>query len=173
MKKKKDIFQNFEKIITRIPVSQIMVKDIKTLNENDSAQQTIELMSKHSISGIIICNDKNIPTGMVSEGDLIKQVFRKGKDPKKVKLKDIMSKELYTIKPTLSIGQTSVLMKQKKISKLPVMDNGKIVGYVTKSDLLEELNKIYIQNRGLIWLTVMTTLQFIIIAILIIAYITK
>ena len=162
-----------EKVVTKIRISKIMVTDVKTIDQGKTVAKVVELMSNLSIAGMIITDKSNKPVGMVSEGDIIKKVFSKGLDPKKIKIKDIMTKGLVTIPPELSIGQTSVLMRKKNISKLPVVKNTKLVGYVTKSDLLEELNDIYLQNRRLIWLTVMTTIQFIIIAVLLIMYISK
>lgn len=162
-----------EKIVTKIPVSKIMVKEIRTIDQEENVSKVVEFMSKYSIAGLIIVDKTNNPVGMVSEGDVIKKVFSKGHNPKKIKIKQIMSKGLVTISPELSIGQASVLMKKKKISKLPVVKSKKIIGYVTKSDLLEELNDIYYQNRRLVWLTVLTTMQFILIAVLLIIYINK
>ena len=169
----KKIIKLFDKVITSIPVSEIMIKDVKTLNFNENSQQAIEMMAKFSISGIIIVDDDENPVGMVSEGDLLKKVFHRKKDPKAVKLKEIMSKGLMTISPNLSVGEVGLIMKKNKISKLPIVKNKKIIGYVTKSDLLEKLNEIYYQNRQLIWLSVVITIQFVLIAILVLAYIKK
>ncbi len=166
-------WKSLDKLATEIPISQIMVKDVKKILDTDKVQKAINIMAKESISGLIVCDKNDDPVGMVSEGDILKQVMFKGKDPTKILVKDIMSKGLLTIKPTSSIGETGVLMKKHKISKLPVIDNGDIVGYVTKSDLLEELNEIYYQNRRLLWTTVFITIQFVVIAILIFAYINK
>lgn len=173
MRKKFNLFKSLDKLATEIPISKIMVKDVKKILETDKVQKAINMMAKHSISGLVVCDMKDDPVGMVSEGDILKQVLFKGKDPTKILIKDIMSKGLLTIKPTSSIGETGVLMKKHKISKLPVIDNGDIIGYVTKSDLLEELNEIYYQNRRLLWTTVIITIQFIVIAILLLAYINK
>jgi len=173
MKKKFKFMKSLDKLATEIPISEIMVKNIKKIRDNDKVQKAINLMARHSISGLIVCDNKDDPVGMVSEGDILKQVMFKGKNPTKILVKDIMSKGLMTIKPNSSLGETGVLMKKHKISKLPVIDDGDIVGYVTKSDLLEELNKIYYQNRRLLWTTVFITLQFIVIAILIFAYLNK
>ena len=169
----KDLFTQIDKIITAIPVSEIMVKDIKTLNENDPAQKAVEMMAKYSISGVIICNAKNFPVGMVSEGDLLKKVFHLGKNPKKVLLKQVMSRKLMTIPSNMNIGETSAFMKKNKISKLPVMDSDKIIGYVTKSDLVEKLNEIYKQNRKLMLMAILIAVQFVVIALLLVAYINK
>ncbi|MCM2326102.1 MAG: CBS domain-containing protein [Candidatus Woesearchaeota archaeon] len=165
-------FKSIDKIITEVPVSGIMTRKVLTLKETDNVQKAIDLLSEHSISGAIITRSEK-PVGMISEGDLLKKVFHKKLDPKTVKLSDIMKEGIYSLPPTKSIGEVAAFMKKHEISKLPLMENDQIVGYVTKSDLLEKLNEIYYQNRQLIWLTVIVTVQFIIIAILITALIGR
>ncbi len=163
----KKIFKSINKLITEIPVSEIMVKNVISLDDEASASEAIDVMTKHSISGVIVNGDNGKPVGILSEGDLFRKVFQKGKDPKKIKLKEIMHLGVQTFSPSKNIGEASVFMKKHNISKLPIEENGKIIGYVTKSDLLEKLNDIYYQNRQFIWLTVIVMIQFLIIAILI------
>ena len=158
----KEFFKSLDKMATEIKISEVMVTEVLTLNQESTVQKAVDLMALHSISGLIVCDDKDYPVGIVSEGDMLKQVFHKKKNPAKVKIKEVMSKKLTTISPELSIGETSVLMKRKSISKLPVVKNRKIIGYVTKSDLLEKLNEIYHQNRRLLWLTAFVVFQFIV-----------
>ena len=112
----KNPFKNLDKMATEIPVSKIMVKNIKKIKETDSAQKAIEIMSRYSISGLIVYDSLGSPTGMISEGDLLKKVFHKKKDPEKIKIKEVMNKGLETIRPEKSIGATAALMKRQKIS---------------------------------------------------------
>lgn len=163
----KKLFKSINKLITEIPVSEIMVKNVISLDDEATAKEAVDLMSKHSISGVIVNGDNDKPVGIISEGDLFKKVFQKGKDPKKIKLKEIMHLGVQTFSPNKNIGEAALFMKKNNISKLPIEENGKIIGYVTKSDLLEKLNEIYYQNRQFIWLTVIVMVQFLIIAILI------
>ena len=173
MAKKISFFKSLDKLITEIPVSEIMVKNIKTLKEDDDVQKVVDLMADFSISGVLIDNADDYPVGIVTEGDVLKKVLHKKKDPKKVRIKDIMTKHLFTITPELSIGETAALMKKHNISKLPVVEHNKLVGYVTKSDLLEELNEIYYQNARLKWLPLVFVMLLIVIAILVFMYINK
>jgi CBS domain-containing protein len=171
--KMKEIFKSINKMITEIPVSEIMVKNVISLDDEATAKEAIDLMSKHSISGVVVNGDNGKPVGILSEGDLFKKVFQKGRDPKKVKLKEIMHLGLETLPPTKNIGEASLFMKKHNISKIPIEHNGRIIGYVTKSDLLEKLNDIYYQNRQFIWLTVIVMVQFLVIAILITAMLKR
>jgi len=156
--KRAKLIGDLDRIVTEIPVSEVMIKDIKKLKENDSVSKAIDMMAKYSFSGMIITNDKNKPIGILSEGDIIKRVFSKKKNPEKIKIKEIMSKDLLTVTPDVNIGRITDIMRKKNISKLPVCVNEKIIGYVTKSDLIEKLNEIYYQNSRLKWypLIVMT-----------------
>ena len=165
---KLSFFKSLEKKITEIPVSEIMVRDIKTVQDNATVKEAIDIMAQHSISGLLITNEKEYPTGIVSEGDLIKKVFHKNKNPEKIKVSEIMSRHLFTIKPTLNIGETGVLMKKHGVSKLPVVEGDKLVGYVTKADLLEEMNELYQQNTRLKWMPAIFMVLLIIIAVLVV-----
>ena len=156
------------KIITNLPVEEIMNRDIKKLNGKDTVDLAVKKLAKHGISGVLIVDSKNNPTGIISEGDLIKKVFSKDKDPKNVKLKEIMTKKLKTISPKDSIGKASNIMKKYNISKLPVFQKDKLVGYITKTDLIQTTNKMYLQNRHLLGIIFINVFLLIIIVVLII-----
>lgn len=173
MRKKFDFLKNLDNLVTQTPVSEIMVKDIKTLDESDSVQKAIDMMAQYSISGILIKNGNGFPSGIISEGDILKKVFHTKEDPKKVKIKDIMTKNLFTINPGKNIGETAELMRRHGISKLPVVQNEKLVGYVTKSDLLEKLNEIYYQNSRFRWLPVLFVIMILVMSVLILLYVSK
>ncbi len=172
MKKRFDL-SKYWKLITDIPVSEIMITHIKSLNEDDTVQNAVNSMAKHSIASLIVQDSKGCPVGIVTEGDIIKKVLAEEKSPKKVKLKKIMTKDIFTITPQTSIGKASAFMKKRKISKLPVTENEKIVGFVTKSDILETTSQMYHQNRRLVAVVVSNTILLIVIVILILQLLKK
>jgi CBS domain-containing protein len=173
MQKKLSFILDLDRIITETPVSTIMVRDIKTIKETDTVFDAVNIMSDYSISGLLITDIKDYPVGIVSEGDIIKKVFHKGKDPKKIKISEIMSRHLFTIKPGLSIGEVAVLMKKHNVSKLPIVENDRLVGYVTKSDLLEKMNEIYFQNSKLKYFPIIIMVLLIIISVLLVWIVNK
>lgn len=163
-----------DKLITETKVFEVMITSLKYLNENDTVSKAIELMANFSISGVLVNNNKNKTVGIVSEGDIIKKVLYKKLNPDKIKLKEIMSKNLYTINKDKSIGEAAELMKKNNISKLPIInDKEEMIGYITKADLLEKLNEIYYQNTRLKWLPILFLLELIVICILIWLYLNK
>ncbi|MFH0874357.1 MAG: CBS domain-containing protein [archaeon] len=151
----------------KITVKEVMTRDIKKLKINDTVFSCLELMAKHSISGIIVVNEKEIPVGIVSEGDIIRKVFLKNRDPKKVDLSEIMTPNLQTVISSLSIDSAALIMNRKKISKLPVIEDRKLVGFVTKTDILQKLHDIYSQNRMMLWLGLFNVVLLIAIVVVI------
>lgn len=86
-----------------------------------------------SKSGFVLVVDKSKNLiGMLTEGTLLKDVLYKCKDPKKLKVKDVMIRKIITISPEKDINEAMKMFEKKKIRKLPVVDgSGKLVGVVT------------------------------------------
>jgi CBS-domain-containing membrane protein len=65
----------------------------------------------------------------------LEKVISKGKDPKKLKVKEVMSSPLITISPEEEVVSASRLMRKNVIKRIPVVKNGKLVGIITDSDI--------------------------------------
>ena len=166
------VLKDFDKMITEIPVSDVMVTNIISVSKDENIKKVTEMMAKQDISSVI-ATEKGVPIGIISDGDVLYKVFNKGKNPEKVKVNDIMARNLYTVKPTVSIGKASQIMKEKKVSKLPVFHEGKLIGILTKHDLLETFYKIYNQNSRFKWLPVVLMTSITLNAILIVIIISS
>jgi len=122
-----------------------MVEDVITVEEGATAKEVAELMNKHEI-GCLIVMKMGKPAGIVTERDLVKRILLESKDPEKTKISEIMSKPLIVGKPQMELEQTVRLMVEQKIKKLPVTQDGKLVGLITLTDILRfqpELLRIY------------------------------
>ncbi|MBD3202858.1 CBS domain-containing protein [Candidatus Woesearchaeota archaeon] len=169
MKKNK----SFWKFVTDIPVSEIMITRVRTINQDDTVFKAVNIMANKGISGLIVVDNNQKPIGIFSEGDIIKKIIVENKDPKKIMIKKIMSKNLKSISPGTSIGKASNIMKKNNISKLPVLKNKKIIGYITKTDILLTTNRMYVQNRRMMVVILINVILVIFIAILLIQLIGK
>jgi len=74
--------------------------------------------------------------GILTERDLLKRIVSKSRDPKKTKVRQIMTKPLIAGHPDMDIEDATRLMFDSKIKKLPVLEDGKLVGLVTLTDLV-------------------------------------
>ncbi len=116
-----------------IKAKDLMTRKLQTIDENASVKKAAQLMKK--ISSLLVKRRGKI-YGIVTDTDIIKKVVAKGLDPKKVKVKDICSYPLITVKEDDSLNEISYKMKKYRIRKVVVINKkGKIVGIISATDI--------------------------------------
>lgn len=106
------------------------------ITPKESSLKAAKLMAKHDISFLPVIEDK-ILVGLITEGDILKRVFINNKDPKKIKVEEIMTKKPIFVTPDDDVSTVAELMNSKEITKMPVTEGGKLVGCMTEKDLLK------------------------------------
>lgn len=117
-------------------VRDVMTKAVKTVRFSTSVRDAVRKMNKFFIGSILVVDDNKL-VGILTERDILQSIVEQGIDSSVVKVKDIMSSPVITIYPDTSIEDAAQLMANKQIKKLPVMDEGKLVGIVTSMDLMK------------------------------------
>lgn len=128
-------------------VRDIMTKDLLTISEKDTALKAAELMSEKGVSSLIVLSDDQ-PIGIITERDFIKKVCLKELKLSAVKVGDMMSKIRTSASPDTSIDVAVQRMVNNRIRRLPIIDNGKLVGIITVTDLAKHLRTILLLNRA-------------------------
>ena len=121
-------------------VQQHMIKNVKTCSENDSVSHAVKMMAKYNIGSIIVIRDKK-PIGIFSERDLVKRVVTLDKDPAKVLIGDVMTRDLITIDAEESVGYAYHIFVKNNIRHAPVVRSGKLLGIVSQRDLAKVLDE--------------------------------
>ena len=117
-------------------ISSIMTRDVITANVDDTVQDAAKIMKEHGIANVIVVSNGK-PVGILTQRDVLLRVIAEGKDPKSVKVKDVMTKPLVTSKEDITILDAIRMMYDKKIRRLPIVDkDGKLIGIVTYRDVL-------------------------------------
>jgi CBS domain-containing protein len=117
-----------------LAVSDVMVKDVMTVDEDTSVKEAAGVMDKFEI-GCLIAVRKGKATGILTERDLLKRIVAESRDAAKTKVKDIMSSPLVVVQSSMDLEEAIKLMFQVKIKKLPVVDDKRLVGLVTLTDI--------------------------------------
>jgi len=84
-------------------------------------------MSERKI-GIVVVLDHGSPVGIITVRDILKKIAEKCIAPSSVSAKQIMSQPIVTIDPDVNLRNASLLLLQKGIKKLVVVENGKLKG---------------------------------------------
>ena len=118
-------------------VEDVMRKNVVTVSSNESIVLAAGKMSEHNISSIVVMDSDTI-VGIVTERDLLRKVTIQEKKDKN-DISRIMSYPVTTIPPHTSIFEAGRIMKDKKIKRLPIAEDEKLVGIVTQTDLIRVL----------------------------------
>ena len=114
-----------------IKIRSIMTKDVITITPNSSIIDAAKLMTSKSVSSLVVV-EKDKPIAVISENDIIKGIISK-----KMKAKDVMSKDFIIISPLTKFSEISKTLREKKIKRFPVVENEKLIGLITETDIIQ------------------------------------
>jgi CBS domain-containing protein len=122
----KDLNLKLEEIMTRPAIS---------ARKNTPAKDIAFEIFYGFFSGMPVTDENGKVIGVVTELDLLKQV-RAGKDFEKITADDVMTKEPLTVDVTASLKDALTIMIEKNIIRIPVTDEGRLVGVIARRDIL-------------------------------------
>ena len=136
----------------RVPVSQIMTKNLVTLTTKDDLVKAEELFKKNNIRHIPVVSGSAI-IGMLSYTDLMRISFADAIDEDEhdvdtmvynmFSIEQVMVKDVVSVSPTTTIKEVAQFLAEKEFHALPVVDQERLVGIVTTTDLINYLVEQY------------------------------
>jgi CBS domain-containing protein len=119
-------------------VKEVMTKDVMTIESSAPTKEAAELMDKHGIGCLIVVNEGK-PVGIVTERDMLKRVLLQFRDPRIARVGDIMSTPLIASSPETELREAMKLMNKRRIKKLPVVEDGIVIGLLTLTDVVRSI----------------------------------
>ncbi|HLW15549.1 MAG TPA: CBS domain-containing protein [Flavobacteriaceae bacterium] len=131
----------------KVPVSEIMSKDLITLSSEQSLYEVSKLFSRHNVRHIPVVENERL-VGMVSHTDLLRISFS-GLDEsddsivpviyEMYSVPEIMTRVPVFVESNTTIKEVAEILSRQSFHSLPVLDKGKLVGIVTTTDLINYL----------------------------------
>lgn len=118
-------------------VRDVMTREIIAIPPDESIESAAVTMTHYGISSLIIKGDTQL-LGILTERDVLTRVVAQGEDPKQVKVSEVMTSEIISVKPETSIDEASELMLKNRIKKLPVLDplrQDRVIGILSLTDV--------------------------------------
>jgi len=116
-------------------VEDVMIEGVITIDSDASVMKAVKMMNENEI-GCLIVTRRGKAVGIVTERDLLARVIAKSKNPKKTRVREIMTKPLISGQPEMDLEEATKLMFKMKIKKLPVVESeGKLAGLITLTDV--------------------------------------
>jgi len=119
----------------RVPVVELMTQTPITIAPEATAADAAAVMRERDIGSLVVL-EAGKPTGIVTERDLVTKVAALDKQPSRIRVKEIMTSPLIAVHPHEEVAEAAKLMSARKIRRLPVIQEGKLVGMITENDII-------------------------------------
>ena len=111
-----------------------MEKNVITIENDKTAQDAAEIITEKDISFLVVMND-GLPEGVLSESDFVRKIAAANKKSSEVPISEIMSYKFRSVDPNTTIEDAVQKMLNNNIRRLLVLEDNKLVGVITQTDL--------------------------------------
>lgn len=111
-------------------------RQIYSVNPGDSVYRALEIMSDHRIGALMVVDEGKL-VGVVSERDYARKIALQGKSSRDTHVADIMTRNVYCIRPGARIEDCMALMTEKSVRHLPVMEEDGLDGVISIGDVVK------------------------------------
>jgi len=123
-----------------VKVSSIMTEKVVTIRGHQTIAEAVTLMQKHELYALIVDRrHEEDAYGILTETDIIKKVAAYGRDPRKIRVYEVMKKPCIVVNPDLSVEYVARLFANAQIRCAPVIREH-LLGIVSATDILTKSN---------------------------------
>jgi CBS domain-containing protein len=133
----------------RLTVRDIMIHGVSSVTPATSVRDTVDLMLRRRLRAIPVVGEKLEVLGIISEWDIMRgllpQIPRAGQEsgtdivPETLRVRDIMTRSVLCISEELGLEEAANMMINKDVEQFPVTSEGKLSGFLTRSDIIRKL----------------------------------
>lgn len=116
-------------------VKDVMSTNVVCVEPDESAAVAARLLSRFNVGALPVCTKDGRLRGMVTDRDIVLRCVAADDDAQSVKVSEIMTRRIYSVDAQESIQNASALMARRQVRRLPVEEDGKLVGMVSLGDV--------------------------------------
>ncbi|MGD9532442.1 MAG: cyclic nucleotide-binding/CBS domain-containing protein [Candidatus Nitrosocosmicus sp.] len=131
-----------------VSISRLMSKNVIIAEQNQNVYWICKLLSQNNVGCLIVVNDldEKKPVGIVTESDIVKTIGKLDLHQLQVPIKNHMSHPVITMPVSGTVTDAMRIMCEKRVRRIVIIENDKMVGIVTDKDLL----KFMIDNKNVL-----------------------
>lgn len=118
-------------------VRDIMTTRVVSVQPTATVRDAAQLMTRNNIGAVPVV-DSGMVRGMLTDRDIVLRCVAERRDANTLRVSDICSQGAVSVKPDEEVSQAMHLMSSEQVRRLPVVDNGKIVGMLSFADVARE-----------------------------------
>jgi len=118
-------------------VKDAMTSDVKTATSSQSLTDAARLMKQEDVGSVPVVDGERL-VGVLTDRDIVVRGIADGSNPNTIKVGDIASRDVVTVRPDDDLDEALRLMAQHQVRRLPVVEDGQLVGVVAQADVALE-----------------------------------
>jgi CBS domain-containing protein len=115
-------------------VRDAMTLDPRSIGQSASVVEAAQLMREEDIGSLPITDEEKL-VGMLTDRDITTRVVAQAGDPKATSVGEVYSRDLISVEPDNDLEEALGLMARHQVRRLPVVENGRLVGIVAQADI--------------------------------------
>ena len=119
-------------------VRDAMVPEPRTLAATATAQEAGVHLERPEVRAVLVCDD-GLLVGMITRKTLVREIVAAGRDPRTTQLGQIAEPPHHTLDPELPIDEAFRFLEEHDVERVPVTENGRLVGILSRSALQRRL----------------------------------
>ncbi len=109
--------------------------NVISIAPEESASLAARLLNRYNVGALPVCGDGQILRGILTDRDIVMRCIAADGDPEHTPVKEIMTRNVATVLPEDDVRNAARLMASKQVRRLPVVENGKLVGMLSLGDM--------------------------------------
>jgi CBS domain-containing protein len=147
----------------------VMSRDVVTVRPGDDIADAVKLLAEHDVSALPVVDDSGMVVGVISEADLMRReeidtgkhrpwwleavtpgvtLAKEFAKEHGRKVDEIMSDTVVSASEETTLGEIATLLEKHRIKRVPILHDGKLVGIVSRSNLIQALASSHVQAGG-------------------------
>ena len=116
-------------------LKEIMTRDVIRIGAEESVAVAARTLTRYNIGSLPVCDSQGRLCGLVTDRDLVTRCLASGRAPEKTRVRDVMTGGVISAAPDMEADLAAHLMGRRQIRRLPVVEEGKLLGMVSLGDL--------------------------------------
>jgi CBS domain-containing protein len=116
-------------------VSDVMTTEVETVQMDSTLEEVASIMKVENVGAVPVVDEDDDLVGIITDRDIVVRCVADGKSPADTNVEEVLSHDLETIEPDADIEEAVRLMADKQIRRLPVCEDGELVGMLSIGDL--------------------------------------
>lgn len=121
-------------------VSELMNKNVVSLKAEDTAERAATLFARHNIGVLPVCGNDGKLRGILTDRDIVLRCVAGECRPEETTVREIMTRGVVCVSPEDDVRAAAHLMSTEQVRRLPVTQNGRVVGMISLADMARNSN---------------------------------